>query len=155
MMRGVQVAAKVDYALRALLELAASDAGRVTRDELATAQDIPPRYLEAVLLQLRQAGLVTGQRGSSGGYSLGRPADEISVAEVSRAVDGPLALVQGQRPERVTYAGTSQHLHELWIGLRAAVRSVMETVTIADLLSGQLPPAVRSLVDEADAWQPH
>jgi Rrf2 family protein len=155
MMRGVQVTAKVDYAVRALLELAASDAGRMTRDELAAAQDIPPRYLEAVLLQLRQTGLVTGQRGSSGGYSLGRAADEISVAEVSRAVDGPLALVQGQRPERVTYAGKSQHLNELWIGLRAAVRSVMETVTIADLLRGELPSAVRSLVDDADAWQPH
>lgn len=154
-MPGVQVTAKVDYALRALLELAASGGERVTRDELAVAQDIPPRYLEAVLLQLRQAGLVIGQRGSSGGYSLGRPADEISVAEVSRAVDGPLALVQGQRPERVTYAGTSQHLHELWIGLRAAVRSVMEAVTIADLLRGELPSAVRSLVDDADAWQPH
>lgn len=147
--------AKVDYAVRALLELAASDPGRMTRDELAAAQDIPPRYLEAVLSRLRQAGLVTGQRGSSGGYSLGRQADQISLAEVSRAVDGPLALVQGQRPERVTYAGTSQYLQELWIGLRAAVRSVMEGVTIADLLRGQLPPAVRSLVDDADAWQPH
>lgn len=150
----MQVTAKVDYAVRALLELAASEGGRVTRDQLATAQDIPPRYLEAVLLQLRQAGLVTGQRGSSGGYSLARPADEISVAEVSRAVDGPLALVQGQRPECVTYSGTSQHLQELWIGLRAAVRSVMEAVTIADLVGGELPSAVRSLVDDADAWQP-
>lgn len=150
----MQVTAKVDYALRALLELAASDTDRLTRDELAEAQHIPPRYLEAVLSQLRQAGLVTGQRGSSGGYSLGRPADEISVAEVSRAVDGPLALVQGQRPERVTYSGKSQHLHELWIGLRAAVRSVMEAVTIADLLRGELPSAVQSLVDDADAWQP-
>lgn len=146
--------AKVDYALRALVELAASADARVTRDELAAAQDIPPRYLEAVLTQLRQAGLVTGQRGSSGGYSLGRPAQEINVAEVSRAVDGPLALVQGQRPELVTYAGSSQHLHELWIGLRAAMRSVMEAVTIADLLSGELPDAVRSLVDDSDSWQP-
>lgn len=151
----MQVTAKVDYAVRALLELAASDPDRVTRDQLAAVQDIPPRYLEAVLLQLRQAGLVAGQRGSSGGYSLGRPADEISVAEVSRAVDGPLALVQGQRPEHVTYAGTSQHLQELWIGLRAAVRSVMEAVMIADLLRGELPAGVRSLVDDAEAWQPH
>lgn len=150
----MQVTAKVDYAVRALLELAAREPARVTRDEIAVAQGIPPRYLEAVLSQLRQAGLVTGQRGLAGGYSLGRPADEISVAEVSRAVDGPLALVQGQRPEVVTYAGSSQHLHELWIGLRAALRSVMEAVTIADLLTGKLPVAVRSLVDDADSWQP-
>lgn len=150
----MQVTAKVDYAVRALLELAACEPGRVTRDEIAVAQSIPPRYLEVVLSQLRQAGLVTGQRGSSGGYSLGRPPAAISVADVSRAVDGPLALVQGQRPEDVTYAGSSQHLHELWIGLRAALRSVMEAVTIADLLAGKLPVAVRSLVDDADAWQP-
>lgn len=150
----MQVTAKVDYAVRALLELAASDGGRVTRDELAAAQNIPPRYLEAVLLQLRQAGLVSGQRGAAGGYTLGRPAEEISVAEVSRAVDGPLALVQGQRPEHVTYVGASLHLNELWIGLRAAVRSVMEAVTIADLLRDDLPPTVRALVDDPDAWQP-
>lgn len=146
--------AKVDYAVRALLELAASEEGRATRDELAVAQDIPPRYLEAVLTQLRQAGLVVGQRGASGGYSLGRPAEEISVAEVSRAVDGPLALVQGQRPENVSYHGTSEHLADLWIGLRAAVRSVMEAVTIADVLRGELPTEVRLLVEDPDAWEP-
>ncbi|MCZ7534860.1 MAG: Rrf2 family transcriptional regulator [Acidimicrobiia bacterium] len=150
----MQVTARVDYAVRALLELAAGGVGRLTRDELAAAQGIPPRYLEAVLLQLRQAGIVSGRRGSTGGYSLGRPADEISVAEVSRAVDGPLALVQGQRPEDVVYAGACRHLPDLWIGLRAAVRSVMESVTIADLLSGELPRAVRDLVDDPDAWLP-
>ncbi len=105
-------------------------------------------------MQLRQAGLVIGQRGSSGGYSLGRPADEMSVAEVSRAVDGPLALVQGQRPEDVTYPGACRHLPDLWIGLRAAVRSVLESVTIADLLNDELPRAVRDLVDDPDSWQP-
>lgn len=150
----MQVTARVDYAVRALLELAASDEGRATRDELAAAQDIPPRYLEAVLAQLRQAGLVVGQRGASGGYSLGRPADLITVAEISRAVDGPLALVQGQRPEKVTYQGTSQHLADLWIGLRAAVRSVMESVTLDDVLRGELPADVRSLVDDPDSWEP-
>ncbi len=149
----VQVSAKVDYAVRALLELAANDDGRVTRDHLAEVQDIPPRYLEAVLAQLRRAGLVTGQRGASGGYTLGRPPDEITIAEVARAVDGPLALIQGQRPERVSYSGNSQHLADLWVGLRAAVRSVMETVTVADVLRGSLPTEVQSLVEGPDAWE--
>lgn len=148
----MQVTAKVDYAVRALLELAARGDDRATRDELAAAQDIPPRYLEAILGQLRQAGLVRGQRGSAGGYTLGRAASEISVAEVSRAVDGPLSLVQGKRPENVSYDGASEHLVELWIGLRAAVRSVLESVTIADVLEGRLPPEVRRLVDDPGAW---
>ena len=146
--------ARVDYALRALLELAARPEGRATRDELARAQAIPPRYLEAVLAQLRQAGLVVGQRGASGGYSLGRPPGGITVAEVARAVDGPLALVQAQRPEDVRYEGSSEHLVALWIGLRAAVRSVMEAVTIADVLAGELPPEVQALVEDPDAWVP-
>jgi len=150
----VQVTAKVDYAIRALLELAAAGDVRVTRDELAEAQDIPPRYLEAVLSQLRQAGLVAGHRGASGGYSLARDPKDITIAEISRAVDGPLALVQGQRPESVSYEGNSEHLANLWIGLRAAVRSVMESVTVADVLRGELPPDVESLVAEPDSWQP-
>jgi len=150
----VQVTARIDYAVRALLELAAADE-RMTRDELAARQDIPPRYLESILLQLRQAGLVVGQRGAAGGYTLGRPAEAISVAEVSRAVDGPLALVQGLRPEQTSYEGAGRHLGELWVGLRAAVRSVMESVTIADLLAGDLPAGVRALVDDPDAWVPH
>ena len=150
----MQVTAKVDYAVRALLELAAGGEGRMTRDELAAAQDIPPRYLEAILGQLRQAGLVQGQRGSSGGYTLGRAADKITIAEISRAVDGPLSLVQGERPEAVTYEGASAHLADLWIGLRAAIRSVMEAVTVADVLAGHLPSAVQQLVDDPDAWRP-
>ncbi|MEZ5382662.1 MAG: Rrf2 family transcriptional regulator [Microthrixaceae bacterium] len=150
----MQVTAKVDYAVRALLELAAHPTGRLTRDELAKSQDIPSRYLESVLGQLRQAGLVHGQRGVSGGYSLGRPAGDITIADVSRAVDGPLALVQGLRPENVTYHGSSEHLADLWIGLRAALRSVMESVTLADVLAGALPAEVRSLVDDPDAWSP-
>jgi Rrf2 family protein len=151
----VQVTARVDYAVRAMLELAARPDVLVTRDELADVQGIPPRYLEQVLAQLRTSGLVLGQRGSSGGYRLGRPASEITVADVSRAVEGPLTLVQGQRPEQVNYTGTSAHLHELWIGLRAAMRSVLESVTIADLLDGSLPSSVRCLVDDPDSWLPH
>jgi len=150
----MQVTAKVDYAVRALVELAAHGDERLTRDHLASAQQIPPRYLEAVLSQLRQAGLVVGLRGAAGGYTLGRPAAQITIAEVSRAVDGPLALVQGQRPENVRYEGSSGHLPDLWIGLRAAVRQVLESVTIDDVLQGELPDPVRRLVDDPDAWEP-
>lgn len=149
----MQVTARIDYAVRALLELAGRDGERVTRDDLADAQGIPRRYLESILLQLRREGLVVGQRGAAGGYRLGRPADRITVADVSRAVDGPLALVQGQRPEHISYDGTSRHLGELWIGLRAAVRSVLESVTLADLLAGRLPPEVAALVADPDAWR--
>lgn len=147
----VQVSAKIDYALRALIELAAHDVVRMTRQELAEAQDIPPRYLEALLGDLRKAGLLFGQRGSSGGYQLARPAAEITVADVARAVDGPLTLVHGQRPEHRTYTGSSEHLHALWIGVRAAMRSVMETVTLADLVSGDLPADLQLLIDDPDA----
>jgi Rrf2 family protein len=149
----VQVTSRVDYAVRAVLELAAADGQRTTRDALADAQGIPPRYLESILMQLRQAGLVVGQRGSAGGYTLARAATEITVADVSRAVDGPLALVQGLRPEQVTYEGVSTHLGELWVGLRAALRAVMEAVTIADLLSGELPAKVKELTADPDAWR--
>lgn len=150
----MQVTARGDYAVRALLELAARADGRATRDDLAGAQGIPRRYLEQVLTQLRRSGLLVAHRGPTGGYSLGRDPAEISVAEVLRAVDGPLALVQGERPENVTYDGASEHLAELWVGLRAAVRSVLEEVSVADLLAGDLPAEVRELVDDPDAWQP-
>ncbi len=151
----MQVTARVDYALRALVELAAATGHLTSRDDLAAAQAIPPRYLESILLQLRQAGLVIGQRGATGGYRLSRPADKITVAEVSRAVDGPLAVVQGLRPEQIVYEGTARHLGELWIGLRAAVRMVMENVTIAELLSGDYPASVRALFGDPEAWLPH
>lgn len=144
----------MDYALRALLVLAAADPERMTRDELSDAQAIPPRYLEDILGELRRAGFVEAQRGNAGGYRLGRRAGEIIVADVSRAIDGPLALVQGVRPDQLIYTAPSEHLGELWIGLRAAIRSVMERVTIADLLAGQLPPSVQASVDDPDAWRP-
>ena len=151
----MQVTAKIDYALRALVELASTPGGRATRAELAAAQQIPPRYLEAILLQLRQAGLVVGRRGSTaGGYSLARPAEEISIAEISRAVDGPLAIIQGVRPEQAVYEGAAEHLGQLWIGMRAALRSVMETVTLAELVTGEFPPSVQTLVDDPESWLP-
>lgn len=148
----MHVPAKVDYAIRAMLELAEAYPIRLSREELARRQKLPTRYLEAILRELSNSGLVAGHRGVAGGYELSRPANEITIADVSRAVDGPLALVGHLRPDQVTYAGTAQHLGELWVGLRAAIRSVMEHVTLADLLDGTLPPSIRLMVEDADAW---
>ena len=149
------MSAKIDYAVRALLELAAIGPDEVlSRQDLAAAQAIPSRYLEAILGRLRQPGLVVATRGSAGGYRLARPASEITVAEVSRAVDGPLTLVQGRRPGEIDYVGNARHLGDLWVGMRAAVRSVMEAVSIADLREGNLPRGVQTMVDDPDAWLP-
>jgi Rrf2 family protein len=137
-----------------MLELAAEHPRRMSRDDLAQRQDLPPRYLEEILGELATEGLVAGHRGRSGGYELARPASDITVADVARAVDGPLALVAHQRPENVAYVGTSEHLGELWVGLRAAIRSVMDHVSLADLLAGELPPAIRELVNDSNAWLP-
>ncbi len=134
-----------------MLELAASP-DRLSRDSIAAAQDIPPRYLEEILGQLRQAGLVSAMRGPAGGFVLAHDVDDITVADVSRVIDGPLTLVQGQRPEAVSYIGASNNLQDLWVGLRASVREVMEQVTLGALLSGDLPPHVRELLADDDAW---
>ncbi|HKY14770.1 MAG TPA: Rrf2 family transcriptional regulator [Microthrixaceae bacterium] len=126
------MSAKIDCVVRALFELAAIEPDEVlSRQDLATAQAIPSRYLEAILGQLCQAGLVVATGGAAGGYRLTRPSPEITVAEVSRAVDGPLTLVQGRRRGEIDYVGNARHLGDLWVGMRAAVRSVMESVSIA------------------------
>ena len=136
----MRVSAKVDYALRAMVELAATAPaeaeGLVKSERLATAQAIPSKFLESILLELRHAGLVASQRGADGGYRLGRPATEITVADVIRAVEGPIATIRGSRPEDVTYAGSAVALREVWIDLRAAMRGVLEETTIADLVAG-------------------
>lgn len=151
----MQVSAKMDYAVRAMIQLAATAEGRLSRDAIADAEDIPARYLEDILGRLRQGGLVTAARGASGGFSLARPPDSITVADIWRVVDGPLTLVQGRRPEAVTYEPPSQHLQELWVGVRAAVRTVMESVTLQHLITGELPPDLRALLDHGDAWVAH
>jgi len=131
----VRVSAKVDYALRALLELAASEPERpVTAERLATAQKIPPKFLENILLELRRAEIVSSQRGVEGGYRLARPADEISVADVVRSLEGSIASVRGVRPEEVEYTGPAQSLQPLWVELRASMREVLEGTTLADLV---------------------
>ena len=149
----MRISAKSDYALRAASELAAAGGGPVKGEALATAQSIPQKFLENILSDLRQAGIVRSQRGAEGGYWLARPAAEVSVADVIRAVDGPLASVRGQRPEDVDYVGTAEPLQKVWIAVRASVRSVTEHVTLADLVSGDLPAEITSLIEDPEAWQ--
>jgi Rrf2 family protein len=147
--------ARVDYALRAVVELAAS-AGTaerpVTAERLAIAQEIPPKFLESILLQLRRAGIVNSQRGPDGGYWLARPAREISLADVIRTIDGPLANVRGQRPENLGYHGAARALQEVWIALRASEREILELVTVDQVASARLPRRVRTLAADPDAW---
>jgi len=135
----VHVSAKADYALRAMAELAAATRVPVTAERLATAQAIPAKFLESILLELRHAGLVVSRRGAEGGYQLARPAEEISLADVIRAVEGPLATVRGVRPESVSYVGAATGLRDVWIDLRSAMRSVLEQTTLAELVSRNVP----------------
>ena len=151
----MRVSAKADYAVRASAELAAAQAkgGELTKAErISEAQSIPIKFLEAILLELKHAGIAKSKRGADGGYSLARPASEISVADVIRAVDGPLANVRGDRPEEVRYPGSAEHLTDVWIAVRAALREVLEQTTLDDLVSGNLPPRVGELIGTADAW---
>jgi Rrf2 family protein len=149
---GVQISAQVDYALRALLTLAASDGRPVKGESLATAQDLPLGFLENIMGGLRRAGLVVSYRGADGGYRLGRPANEITVGMVIRATGGPLANIRGRRPEEISYQGAARHLQDVWIAARATLRRVLDEVTIADIVSGTLPKAVTELSGDPGAW---
>ena len=146
------ISAKVDYAIRALCGLAESQ-GTVTSAALAAEQNIPEKYLESIMNDLRRVDLVVSRRGSDGGYHLGRPASEIRLADVIRPLEGPLAEVRGLRPEATRYEGSAENLQTVWVAVRASLRSVLEQTTIADVVSGQLPKPVRALAAEPDAWQ--
>jgi Rrf2 family protein len=148
----VHISARADYAVRAALELALGGDEPTKSEVLAEAQGIPPKFLEAILATLRRAGLVNSRRGADGGYWLARPARDISVADVVRAVDGPLAGVRGLRPENVSYIGPAAELPQVWIAVRASMRSVLEHVSLADLASGRLPAKVRRLAADPEAW---
>jgi Rrf2 family protein len=130
----MRVSAKVDYALRAVTELAAAPPGHVTAERLAAAQEIPLKFLENILLELRRAEIVASQRGADGGYRLAKPATELSLADVIRAVEGPIATVRGARPEEVEYAGAASALQQVWIDLRTNMRAVLEQTSLADLV---------------------
>jgi Rrf2 family protein len=151
----VRISAKVDYAVRAAIELAGADRGTpVKGDRIAAAQDIPMKFLENILSELRRAGLVGSRRGTEGGYWLARPAAKVTIADIIRAVEGPLANVQGVRPEELEFIGSAVPLQRMWVCVRASLRSVLEHVTLADLVAGTLPSKVSKLADDPDAWSP-
>ena len=152
-MHPVHIPAKVDYGMRALLELACADAP-ATGESLARAQGLPGKFLAAILNDLRRAGLVSSQRGLEGGYRLGRPAGQITAADVFRALDGPLAEVRGLRPEMTSYEGAAAHLQEIWIATRASLRAVLEQVTLDDIVKGKLPDHIARLAADPDSWEP-
>ena len=152
----MRFSAKTDYAIRAALELAAApDTTPVKGERIATAQKIPLRFLENILMQLRHGGLVESRRGADGGYRLARPGAEVTLADVIRAIDGPLAGVSGTRPESLAFGGVAEPMREVWIAVRASLRSVLEQVTLADVVAGELPEHVRELIGDQDAWVPH
>ena len=148
----MQISAKTDYAVRALLSLAAREPALVKIDTVVTEQGMPRKFVEAILGELRRAGIVRSQRGAEGGYALARPAKDIALGAVMRAVDGPLASVQGSRPEDVAYPGAAAPLQEVWVALRASLRSVLEAVTLSDLVKGTLPPVIGELTSASEAW---
>jgi Rrf2 family protein len=148
----MRVSAKADYAVRAAAELAAAEEGPVKGEKLADSQDIPLQFLEHILLEMKHAGIVRARRGAKGGYWLARPADDITVADVIRAVEGPIANVQSAPPESISYRGHAEHLAEVWIAVRASLRGVLEQVTLADVVSGELLPVVEHLSGSPDAW---
>ncbi|HUC37346.1 MAG TPA: Rrf2 family transcriptional regulator [Acidimicrobiales bacterium] len=149
----VHIPAKVDYGMRAVLALA--ERGEpTTAEELARSQGLPLKFLGAILNDLRRSGLVASRRGSEGGYRLAKPATEITVADVMRALDGPLAEVRGLRPEATSYSGAAEHLQEVWVAVRAGLRRVLDTVTVEDVVTGRLPVQVAELIEDPDAWVP-
>jgi Rrf2 family protein len=151
----MRVSAKADYAIRAAVELAAAGDGPVKGDRIAKSQSIPSNFLENILADLRNAGIVSSRRGAEGGYWLARPADEVSLADVIRAVDGPLANVRGVRSDQLEYEGSAKALADVWIAVRANLRSVLEQVSLAEVARGELPEHGRALASDPDAWTPH
>lgn len=147
----MRLSARVDYALRAAAELAVAGGPR-TLDQLAAAQEIPAKYLESILGEMRRGGILRSQRGPEGGYRLGRPADEVSIADIIRVLDGELANVRGSRPEHLEYTGAAVPLQQVWIALRASERSILEQVTLAHIASGSMPGAVARLIESPTAW---
>lgn len=152
----MRISAKADYAVRAGIALADPDQdGPLKGDRISESQGIPLRFLENILGELRHSGLVQSQRGAEGGYWLSKPAEEVTVAEVIRAVDGPLATVRGERPEDLDYHEGAETLKDVWVGLRANIREILETVTLADIVAGKLPAEVTKVVDRPGVWESH
>ncbi|WFE39220.1 Rrf2 family transcriptional regulator [Micromonospora sp. WMMD998] len=150
----MQISARGDYAVRAALSLATAYPTLLSTQAIAAEQDMPRKFLEAVLADLRRSGLVRAQRGAEGGYTLSRPPRDVTIGQVLRAVDGPLAGVRGLRPEETRYEGAAENLPRLWVAVRASVRRVVDEVSLDELVSGRLPAHVRRLTTQPDAWEP-
>ena len=148
----MRVTAKVDYAVRALLELAVAGEGPVKGERIAQTQEIPLKFLENILIDLRHANIVRAQRGAEGGYWLARPANEVTLGEIIRAVEGPLASVRGEPPEDMNYTGAAEHLRTVWVAVRASLRSVVDELTLADIVADRMPARIRRLTEAPDAW---
>jgi Rrf2 family protein len=150
----MHVSARADYALRAAAELAAAGGRPIKRETLAEAQGIPAQFLEQILLDLKRGDLVRARRGPEGGFWLARPAEQITVADVIRAVDGPLAHIQGTRPDRVEYSGSAKPLRDVWLAVRGSLREVLEAVTLAHLADGEVPERIASIARRPQALEP-
>jgi Rrf2 family protein len=153
----MRLTVKSDYAIRALAELAvrSRDGSLVTAEELAEAQQIPRRFLLGILAELRKDGLVMSHRGVDGGYTFDQRPEKITLADVIRSVDGPLAQIGDERPGEISYPGNAAVLADVWVAVRASLRAVLEEVTLADVAAGKLPPSIEKLTLDPDAWQPH
>ncbi len=149
----MRISAKADYAVRAAVELAATPGEKpVKAERIATAQDIPLNFLENILGELRHSGIVRSQRGADGGFRLAKPPEQVTIADIIRAVEGPLASVRGGPPEEISYPGSSGALPRVWIAVRANLRRVIENVTVADVAGGRLPPEIDQLAEDPEAW---
>ena len=148
----MRISAKVDYAVRAAVELAAAGGDPIKGEAIADAQDIPLKFLENILGELKHTGIVSSRRGAQGGYWLAKPAEDVSLADIVRAVEGPLASVRGQGPEALDYKGEAVPLQKVWIAVRANLRAVLDDTTLADVVGGDLPMEVRELSEPAEAW---
>ena len=148
----MQISAKTDYAVRALLLLASRSPDLVKVDVLTEQQGLPRKFVEAILSELRRAGLVRSQRGADGGYALALPAAEITIGSVIRVVDGPLAEVRGLRPHETVYTGVAQHLPDVWVAMRASLRTVLDETTLEAVLTGDLPAHVQKMAEDPQAW---
>jgi Rrf2 family protein len=151
----MRITAKADYAVRAVIELGVAGEGPVKGERISHAQAIPLKFLENILGELKHAGLVRSQRGIDGGYWLARPAEEITIADIIRAVEGPLASVRGESPGSVEFSGSAEPLGRLWVAVRANLREVLESVTIADVASGSLPDHIEAIASDPEAWVAH
>jgi Rrf2 family protein len=151
----MRISAKADYAVRAVVELAVAGEGPLKGERISQAQEIPLKFLENILGELKHAGLVRSQRGTEGGYWLARPADEITIADIIRAVEGPLASVRGESPGSLEFHGSAEPLGKLWVAVRANLREVLESVTVGDIAEGELPAPIERIASDPEAWAAH